>query len=101
MAEPPPISHFEALYAGDPDPWKFATSDYERRKYAATLNLLPDRRFSSALEVGASIGVLTRQLAARCDRVLATDVVEVALEQGRKRCTGLEARAVRTDGRSG
>jgi hypothetical protein len=23
--------YFEALYGADPDPWKFATSDYERR----------------------------------------------------------------------
>ena len=30
-------AYFEALYADDADPWRFTTSDYERRKYAATL----------------------------------------------------------------
>ena len=89
MSHPPPLSHFEELYARDPDPWKFATSDYERRKYAATLDILPPGPFGDALEIGASIGVLTRSLAARCNRLLATDVVDAALDQARERCADL------------
>ena len=79
-------AYFDALYAADPDPWRFASSDYEREKYAATLDALPPRRFAAALEVGCSIGVLTRQLAARCDTLLALDVAEAALAQARARC---------------
>ncbi len=88
--------YFEAMYAADPDPWRFATSDYEREKYAATLAALPDRRFAHALEVGCSIGVLTRQLAGRCDDLLALDVAEAALAQARARCPGVrfERRAI-------
>ena len=78
--------YFDGLYAADPDPWRFATSDYERGKYAATLAALPPRRFTAALEVGCSIGVLTSQLAARCDDLLALDVAEAALDQARARC---------------
>ena len=78
--------YFDTLYAADPDPWRFASSDYERDKYAATLAALPERRFADALEVGCSIGVLTRQLAARCDALLALDVAEAALAQARARC---------------
>ncbi len=81
--------YFEQLYARDPDPWKFATSDYERDKYAATLAALPSRRFRRAFEVGCSIGVLTAQLAQRCDEVLAVDVSETALAQARERCPGV------------
>ena len=81
-----PASYFETLYAGDRDPWRFATSDYEREKYAATLGALRDERYVEALEVGCSIGVLTRQLAARCDALLSLDVAERALEQARERC---------------
>ena len=81
--------HFERLYARDPDPWRFATSEYERDKYAATLAALPNRRFARGFEVGCSIGVLTRQLAARCDALLAVDVAEAALAQARARCAGL------------
>jgi SAM-dependent methyltransferase len=86
----PDPGHFERLYERDPDPWKFATSDYERGKYAATLAALSgERRFRHAFEIGCSIGVLTAQLAERCDAVLAVDVAPVALEAARKRCARL------------
>jgi len=79
-------AYFEALYAADPDPWRFASSAYEKEKYAATLAALPPRRFADALEVGCSIGILTAQLAPRCDRLLALDVAKSALAQARARC---------------
>lgn len=78
--------YFEALYRSDPDPWRFATSEYEREKYAATLAALPPGQFTRAFEVGCSIGVLTRQLASRCQEVLAVDVSETALRQAEDRC---------------
>ena len=90
MAEPfIDPSYFEKLYTDNPDPWQFATSDYERDKYAATLAALPDRRFTRAFEVGCSIGILTRQLAAHCDAILAVDVADAALRQAAERCAGL------------
>ena len=78
--------YFNALYGADPDPWRFASSDYERGKYAATMAALPSRRFAAGLEVGCSIGVLTSQIAQRCDALLALDVAEAALAQARARC---------------
>ncbi|HEX3350781.1 MAG TPA: SAM-dependent methyltransferase [Acetobacteraceae bacterium] len=81
---------FERLYAQDPDPWRFRSSEYEREKYAATLSALAERRFTDALEVGCSIGVLTRQLAARSERLLAIDVADAALAVARSECAGLE-----------
>jgi cyclopropane fatty-acyl-phospholipid synthase-like methyltransferase len=81
-----PASYFEDLYAADPDPWRFATSDYEREKYAATLAALGTRPIGAALEIGCSIGVLTRQLAPRCARLVAVDVAEAALDEARRRC---------------
>ena len=83
-------AYFEQLYAADPDPWRFATSEYEREKYAATLAALPAVRFPAALEVGCSIGVLTAQLAARCGQLLALDVADAALAQARHRCPGVQ-----------
>jgi len=67
-------SYFEDLYDRDPDPWGFASSEYERDKYAHTLAALGGRRFEKALDVGCSIGVFTEQLAWRCRDVLALDV---------------------------
>lgn len=91
MTDQPGVApdHFDRLYANDPDPWKFATSDYERDKYAATLAALPRPHYARAFEVGCSIGVLTRQLAARCDEILAVDVAEAALQNAAARCSGL------------
>ena len=78
--------YFEQLYTRDPDPWRFATSTYEREKYAATVEALPPGRFRQAFEVGCSIGVLTRQLAPRCDALLGVDIAEAAVRQAEERC---------------
>jgi len=82
--------YFDALYAGDPDPWGFASSDYERDKYEHTLAALGQGHFGRALEVGCSIGVLTRQLAAYCDALMAVDISEPAVLAARERTDDLE-----------
>lgn len=84
-----PPGYFDERYAADPDPWRFETSEYEAEKYDATLAALPRPRYGSALEIGCSIGVLTRRLAERCDRLLALDVAEAALARARERCRAL------------
>ncbi len=84
-----PPTYFENLYTTDPDPWQFATSPYERAKYAATLAALPLPRYANAFEVGCAIGVLTQQLAPRCDHLLSVDVSDRALSAARGRCAGL------------
>lgn len=80
---------FEELYRGSDDPWRFATSEYERKKYERTLDSLGDRRFRRALEVGASIGVFTARLAPRCDGLLAVDTSKRAVELARRRLRSL------------
>jgi SAM-dependent methyltransferase len=92
MSAPRPTlkpEHFDALYAADPDPWNFAASPYERAKYTLTLNSMPKPRSQSALEVGCSIGVLTRLLALRCGSLLAVDAAHAPLAQARRRCADL------------
>jgi Nodulation protein S (NodS) len=81
-----PTAYFEALYARKPDPWNYRTSAYELEKYAATLGALPEPRYRSGVDFGCSIGVLTRQLADRCERLLGVDIVEAALAQAREAC---------------
>ena len=82
-------AYFDALYTADPDPWKFAASPYERDKYTLTLNAMPKPRYRSALEVGCSIGVLTRSLASRCGAVVAIDAAQPPLAEARRRCADL------------
>ena len=78
-----------SLYRADPDPWDFETSDYERAKYAATLAACGAGPFDRALELGASIGVLTERLAPRCGALVAIDVAPTAIAQARGRLAGL------------
>jgi 2-polyprenyl-3-methyl-5-hydroxy-6-metoxy-1,4-benzoquinol methylase len=82
-------AHFEKLYASNPDPWNFASSTYEKEKYQTTLLALPNPRYLAALEIGCSIGVLTRELAPHCDALLALDAAAAPLEEARRRCDGL------------
>lgn len=86
--------YFEQLYANDDDPWRFASSDYERSKYAATLEALKGSHFGAAFEVGCSIGVLTRMLAPKCESLLAVDVSQIALTRARRRCSALRNVAI-------
>lgn len=81
--------YFARIYAGSPDPWDFATSPYERAKYAATIDALDGRAFEAGLEIGCSIGVLTESLAPRCAGLLAIDIDEAALAAARARCARL------------
>ena len=84
-----PPHFFDAIYADAPDPWSFATSEYELEKYAITLAELPRERYRSAFEIGCSVGVLTERLAARCDALLSVDVAERAVQQAQTRCAHL------------
>ena len=77
--------YFEDLYQESPDPWGFATSPYEHRKYERTLGVLAPRRYHRALEVGASIGIFTAMLAPMCNDLLAVDVSEKAVDAARER----------------
>lgn len=78
-------AYFEAAYARRADPWRLASRWYEERKRALTLAALPAARYRSALEIGCSVGVLTAQLAPRCDRLLSTDLVEAAVAAAAER----------------
>ena len=91
-ADPKSLSSdfFETLYQQNPDPWQFATSEYEAQKYATTLDALPRTRYQSGFEIGGSIGVLTEQLAKRCHALLSIDVSEIPQRQAIERCQQLK-----------
>ncbi|HSZ76554.1 MAG TPA: SAM-dependent methyltransferase [Chthoniobacterales bacterium] len=79
-------SYFAQIYQTNLDPWNFETSRYEREKYLASLAALPLERYGRGFEVGGSIGVLTRMLADRCDRLLSIDVSSLAQVRAQIRC---------------
>lgn len=97
-APPDPVTlgarYFDAMYETASDPWGFEDRWYEQRKYAISLAQLPDRRYRSAFEPGCSIGVLTRMLAGRCDRLLSCDVAAAAVGAAARRTGDLPNVAV-------
>ena len=64
-----PDAYFDRMYEASADPWQLQQRWYEQRKFAITVALLPHPRYRHAFEPGCSVGVLTEQLAARCDHV--------------------------------
>lgn len=73
-------AYFEQIYQ-EPDPFQYRNRWYEARKRALTLACLPRLRYRNAWELGCSNGVLTAELAARCEALLATDLSEAALAE--------------------
>lgn len=82
-----PTDYFDAMYAGSADPWGFRDRWYELRKRAVTMAALPAARYTRAFEPGCSIGVLTTDLAARCDTVVAYDPSRAAVDAARAAVT--------------
>lgn len=81
-------AHFEALHRESDDPWSVHSRWYERRKRAVTVASLPRERYGSILELGASVGALTGDLADRADTVLAVDGSAAAVETASSRLAG-------------
>ncbi len=92
-----PESYFDALYSRREDPWRFESRWYERRKRTITMASLPREQYDMALEIGCSLGLLTVDLAARCESVLALDIAQAAVDAARTRTAGLRVRVEQTD----
>ncbi len=87
-------SYFHEMYRDSDDPWGFTSRWYEQRKYQLTLAALSAPRYGTAFEAGCSIGVLSEQLAARCDELLAVDLSDKAVQIAAERLEPLGERVV-------
>jgi LmbE family N-acetylglucosaminyl deacetylase len=79
-----PLTRFASLYGAGDDPWGTATRHYERRKRDIALACLPRPRYGRALDVACGTGMLTAELAERCDEVVAFDGVAAAVRSARE-----------------
>jgi hypothetical protein len=79
------LEDFERRYRDNPDPWGYTNSDYERRKYLATLAACGTGPFLRALELGGSIGVFSELLAPHCGELITLDgsATAVGIARGR------------------
>jgi peptidoglycan/xylan/chitin deacetylase (PgdA/CDA1 family)/2-polyprenyl-3-methyl-5-hydroxy-6-metoxy-1,4-benzoquinol methylase len=78
---------FENAFAENEDPWEYS-SEYEQRKYADTLALIPANRRRAA-EIGCAEGMFTQRLAGRVDELTGFDISRRAIERARARCAAL------------
>lgn len=78
-------AYFDRLYAQDSDPWRLRERFYEQRKRATVLAALTRPRFRRAFEPGCATGLLTAELARRCDELEAWDIARAAVEQAAER----------------
>jgi SAM-dependent methyltransferase len=75
------VSVFEELWRRDH--WRHAESELDLASYARQLELVADRRYGRALELGSGAGIFTRLLAALADEVVGVDVAPSAIERAR------------------
>jgi SAM-dependent methyltransferase len=73
---------FDDLWS-ESDPWSLDDSELDQRRYARQLELLADRRYHRALEIGCASGSFTRRLVALCDELVAIDISERTIELAR------------------
>ena len=80
---------FDHLYQQNSDPWNFATNTYELTRYKRIFSLLSHQFYQRILEVGCSIGILTRMLSSIACRIDALDISAVALGLAARNCADL------------
>ena len=76
---------FNKMYEQNQDPWDFENSPYEREKYQATLDTIPNGKYKNVFEIGCSNGVLSEKLAKFSEHLLAVDASSIAVRNAQER----------------
>lgn len=76
---------FNKMYQKNEDPWDFENSPYEKEKYKATLEIIPDRSYDNVFEIGCSNGMLSEMLLSRSNHLLAVDASAIAVKNAKQR----------------
>jgi SAM-dependent methyltransferase len=89
--------YFEQLHRMYSDPWSVLTSRYEHEKFQTTLQALSRPHYRNALELGCSVGGLTRHLSGRCDALTSVDTSSAALQRAHENCNAPQIRFMQAD----
>jgi len=76
--------YWEGLFARTSDPWRYANR-YEQEKYDQTLSLVADE-IGVALELASAEGFFTEKLAPRVNKLVSSDVSQIAVDRAARRC---------------
>lgn len=76
-----PIEDIEAWYDQE-DPWNYESSIDDLKRRDILMHELPDRKFSSALDIGCGHGFITRDLPAK--KIIGVDISHKAIKQATK-----------------
>lgn len=83
-------AYFEQLYQDNQgDPWRYEQRWYEQRKRNLSLAILPKAVYTHGFEIGCSNGVLSAELAKRCEQLTCIDAHPTALQLARHRLSAL------------
>jgi SAM-dependent methyltransferase len=88
--------YFDAKFERNADPWRYAQSWYEARKRVLLLAALPRARYRNAFEPGCANGMLSAELALRCDQLLCADFAPHAVSAARERLAAFAHVSVQT-----
>jgi 2-polyprenyl-3-methyl-5-hydroxy-6-metoxy-1,4-benzoquinol methylase len=80
-------SSFDEIFSASSDPWE-STTAREQERFAVTLQTLAasrTSRFNNAVELGCAEGIFTELLAPLCNKLVALDYSQVALDRARTR----------------
>lgn len=78
-------SYFDALYNDNSDPWQYQTRWYEKRKRGMCLAVLPQAKYTNAIELGCGNGVFSELLASRCQALVSIDGNHQAVQLAKQR----------------
>lgn len=89
--EPKSRRYYETLYQSSEEPWNYRDRGVEILRHDAIIRVLSEirPRYANALDIGCSLGQLTRKLAALTDEVFAFDISETAVRKARSQSGGV------------
>ncbi|MHB1254046.1 MAG: SAM-dependent methyltransferase [Candidatus Humimicrobiaceae bacterium] len=81
---------FEKLYQQIKDPWNFANSPYEKKRFGIIMEFVNSIKPQSILEIGCAEGLLTKYLISVCPDITAVDISKTALLRAKQKVKGVK-----------
>jgi len=84
------LEKFENLFKQSQDPWNFANSPYEKKRFKMIMKIVNSIKPQSILELGCAEGHLTGHLLSTCCDITAVDISKTALRRAEQMVPGVK-----------